>query len=619
MTRVRTAPTQQRSLARAASTLLVALAPLGGACTEASEAEPSFAPEPCTAGEAAIPVPGCDAGIPPERCGEGFEPDGAMRCEPVLPAAACGPGEMAIPGETACREVAPCGAGPFGDIPVEPSSQHVDAAYSGGASDGSESAPWTTIGEAIIAAEDGAVVAIAAGSYAEDVIVEGKSVSLWGVCPTEVEIVGSDAQLAAVVIRTGADGTELHGLAVTGAAGGVRVEGSSQVLLDQLWIHDTADRGVTLQSEGAPVQAVVSNTLIDGATVLGVQVAGADLELDRCAVRSTREQNPGGLGQAVAVQRHPMSGMASTATIRSSLFEQNRTSALMISGSAAAVEASVLRDTQPSQLSARDGVGLIAQADDTARAELTLVSSVVESSYARGVALIGADATVEATLVRDTLPQQWDSRSGEGIAIQNDGSERAEVTVADCVVERSRQSGILVRSSVADIRSTIVRQTAPREEDDAFGRGIAVVRESPEAPVADATVEACRIEDNFTFGIYAADATVAVTGTFIATTKVQASNGQYGDGIGVVTLEPQLGQPATLDLSSSRIDENAHSAVMVLGANLAMGETTLDCNPSDLVGRSEYLGKSNPYGLDDRGQNVCGCGTTRTTCEIVPF
>jgi len=599
--------------------MLVALAPVVGGCTESSATEPSFAPDPCTAGEAALAVPGCDAGIPPERCGVGFEPDGAMRCEPVLPAAECGPGQLAVPGDTECRDVGTCGEAPFGDIPVAANTQFVDSSYVGGGSDGSEEAPWTTIAEGITAAADGSIVAIAAGTYAEDVTWESKALTLWGVCPSQVEISGSDAQLAAVVVRSGADGSELRSLAVTGQAGGVRVEGSSQILLDRIWIHDTGDRGVSLQNESGPVQATVRGSLVEAATVLGVQVAGAVLELERSVVRDTAEQDPGGGGQAVAVQRHPNTGAPSTAVIRSSLFERNHTSTLIVSGSTATVETSVLRDTQPSRLSSRDGVGIIAQADGTERASLTVTASVIENHHARGVAMIAADGTIEATLVRDILPQQWDSRSGEGIAIQDDGTARANVTIADCVVERSRQSGILVRGSDATIRSTIVSHTAPREEDNAFGRGIAVVRQAPDSPEATASIESCRIEENLTFGIYAADAAISVSGTFIATTRPQTSNGDYGDGIAVVTLEPQLGLPASLELSGSRIDDNARAAVMAFGANVAMGETTLDCNGREVIGRSEYLGKTNPYGFVDRGRNLCGCGTSRGQCEMTSF
>src|SRR5688500_8726940 len=48
------------------------------------------------------------AGVPPEACAEGFEPDGAQGCTAILPVEACPAGQLAVPGEATCHEVAPC-------------------------------------------------------------------------------------------------------------------------------------------------------------------------------------------------------------------------------------------------------------------------------------------------------------------------------------------------------------------------------------------------------------------------------------------------------------------------------------------------------------------------------
>ncbi|MBI4701007.1 MAG: hypothetical protein HY744_07590 [Deltaproteobacteria bacterium] len=101
---------------------------------------------PCPPGEALVDGGKCQpAGVPAEACGQGFEPDGNGGCEPILPAEPCPKGQMAVPGETECHEVAPCGAGKWGDIPADNATQYVDAAYAGGGSDGSAEKPWTSI------------------------------------------------------------------------------------------------------------------------------------------------------------------------------------------------------------------------------------------------------------------------------------------------------------------------------------------------------------------------------------------------------------------------------------------------------------------------------------------
>src|SRR5579859_5699714 len=153
------------------------------------DAAPDATPSGCRPGELQASDGHCEpAGIPPDRCGKGFEPDGNRGCVADLPGAACPSGTMAVPGETMCREVAPCGAGAWGDIPVESNTQFVDASFTG-TSDGSMKAPWRTIQQGIDAAASGAIVALAAGSYAENVtfrgaLGSGKPVRLWGKCPS---------------------------------------------------------------------------------------------------------------------------------------------------------------------------------------------------------------------------------------------------------------------------------------------------------------------------------------------------------------------------------------------------------------------------------------------------
>ena len=127
-------------------------------------------------------------------------------------------------------ELIDCGDAPWGAIPVEPNTVYVDASYALGDSDGSPGKPWSTLAAAISAAEPGAIVAVAAGTYTADVVITGKPVRLWGRCPTLVTLVGSNPDGAAVSVDAGAAGSEIRGIAVTGAGIGIAITGD--VLLD---------------------------------------------------------------------------------------------------------------------------------------------------------------------------------------------------------------------------------------------------------------------------------------------------------------------------------------------------------------------------------------------------
>ncbi|HZO13070.1 MAG TPA: hypothetical protein VFB62_07420, partial [Polyangiaceae bacterium] len=139
------------------------------------------------------------AGVPADGCAAGFVHDGDRGCEAILPDAPCGAGSMAVPGETTCHEVVSCGTGTWGDIPVEPDTEYVDASYAGMDSDGSALKPWTSVQAAVDAAAPGAIVAIAEGSYS-DVRISDAPVRLFGVCPGLVEIVGTGAGIAALIV-----------------------------------------------------------------------------------------------------------------------------------------------------------------------------------------------------------------------------------------------------------------------------------------------------------------------------------------------------------------------------------------------------------------------------------
>src|SRR5262245_50579203 len=92
----------------------------GGAADAGVDAEAGTGGEGgCAPGEASLAGGECQpAGVPAGACGQGFVSDANGGCKAVLPDVPCDPGTMALPGETTCREVMDCGAGPWAlDLP----------------------------------------------------------------------------------------------------------------------------------------------------------------------------------------------------------------------------------------------------------------------------------------------------------------------------------------------------------------------------------------------------------------------------------------------------------------------------------------------------------------------
>jgi hypothetical protein len=596
---------------RSRALLLVAAAGTACGAEDQTNVVPPGPPE-CVAGESRVPVEGCKAGIPPDACAEGFEADGTMGCNAILPAEPCEPGKIAIPGDTVCRDLVDCGAGTWGAIAVAADTQHVDPTYTGMASDGTPSQPWTTIGAAVAAAAPGAIVALAAGDYAEDVVLEGKAVTLWGRCPTMVAIAGSGAPLAAVEVRPGAGGSVVKGVAITGPMGGIFVSGAD-LTVENVWVHDTAARGIAAQEDLGEVTLTVLGSVVEAATDIGIHMVGGDLTVDGTAVRGTIEPTQYATGYGLAVQADPTDGDRGTAVVAGSVFEQNHTAALLVVGSSLELAAVVVRDTQPSDLSQRDGLGMIAQGADGVRATVDVKASVFSGSYSRGIAVVAADATLEHTHVHDTAPQAWDGNTGEGVAVIDSQGEQAFASVVRSTIERSHQSGIFVRGSSLELDHVLVRDTEPRGSDDAFGRGIAVVGVPEESLGADATIDACLVENSETFGIWIADADASIGSTLVRGTAV-AGDGDFGHGVAAVVLDTAT--PTTVTFVGSRSESNAAAGLALYGSDGAIDQASFECNAEALLGESDYLDVMHAYTLDDRGGSACGCGSARTGCVV---
>lgn len=511
-------------------------------------------------------------GMAADQCAPGFEHDGAHGCVPIVPTDLCPYGTMAAVGEDSCRPVAPCGEGKWGDIPTTAQTQHVDGSYAGGDSDGTAARPWVSITEGVAAVPSSGLVAIAAGSYHEDVVVNPKAVTLWGVCPEQVEVVGSSAGDAAIVIHEGSSGSVVRNLALTGATDGLVVTGSVDVTAHQLWIHDTGHWGMAMISAFGSASVVVTDSLIEQSHQLGVLVDGSQVSLERSVIRATQPAlGSNGEGFGLAVQ-----------------------------------------------------VGCTAQGCDNAlRSAVTLSGSVVEGNHSMGVHVAGSDMVIEGSVIRWTLPEPSSQTTGRGVSVQPtcdsmgicDPLSRGGLTLRGSFVHQNHDVGVFVGGSDAVVDRTVISGTQPRAADLVTGRGLSAIIACTDEAGCDptirstATVQSSVVEHNHDAGIFVAGADLTVQGTLVRNT-VTRPDGLFGDGIAALSDV----SPSTAFVSETLVDQSARAGVASFGSALGLARTTIRCAAFALEGQNAAL---QDYVFDDLGGNRCGCPDPTDSCHVV--
>jgi Right handed beta helix region len=592
-----------------------------------------------------------DAGVP--TCGAGFTARDDGGCDPVLPAD-CPDGTFAIPGETTCHEPQECGDGTWGDIPVEASTQHVDASFIG-TSDGSPANPWTTITEAVVAADDGAVVAIAEGSYPEHVLISGKAVRLWGRCPSLVEIVGQPGQVDAIAVGLTATGSEIRGVAMTGPTLGILVSGTTGLLVDGIWAHDLTGRGLSAQPNMTAAEVTVRSSLFEANGDLGMFVSGSALTVEASSVR----EHSGGasFGRGVVAQASSSTGEPATLTIRDSVIEKNVDLGVFGFDATVDITGSVIRQTS-SIPSGAFGRGVSMQAGATG-STLTMTQSVIADNRDNGLFLGSSSATLSQTTIVGTLPAA-DPSEGAGSAIStqlNDTGLRPHLELRESVVSGSDLATLLLRGTDAIVESSVItslgrgrglstqvdmdsgeigalelrwsvieqtrevglfiagtdaivegtRVSDVATLDDVVGRGITVQVELDTEQTSTGLLRNVAVDNCFEFGIAVAGATADMED--VTVTNTLASSFGFGDGIAFAAEV----HPASGSVTRAHIESSDRAGLSSFGATVAIADSRLECNAIDIDGE---LYNESDFAFDDHGGNVCGCDGVTDICKV---
>jgi hypothetical protein len=493
---------------------------------------------PCPPGELELSDGSCKApGIAVDACAAGFVHDGNAGCTPTLPAAACPGGLMALVGETSCREVSACGGGTWGDIPTDNTTQHVDQNYNGGNSNGSSSAPWVTIQQGLAAVGSGGTVAVAAGNYSGSLTIN-KSVKLWGTCASAVNI--SMTAFDGIRITTGGDNSEIRGLSVTSSGAAITVEGVA-ALVEGVRVHDTGWNGIAVQRQnniGATL--TLRGSLVETAISVGVSVRGSTLVMEDSVVRDTQPASGGTFGRGISLETEFQSAQGSTGTIRRSVVQGNYESGIALIGSTATVEASVIENTLGQQLDGLYGLGVVAWPDQGLQlgSDLSVSDSVVRDNHLCGIQATDSDLLVERSVARDTLPETGSMSGGYGMrsySFRMAPTSRPSVVVRDSLIDGAFQGGFPVVGTDLDMESTIVRNVQPRASDGNFGRGITIEVSYDNLEPATGNLRGVVVENVLDAGIFAVGAVVDMDSVYVRNVSSRANDGIFGAGVAYAT------------------------------------------------------------------------------------
>jgi len=116
------------------------------------------------------------------------------------------------------------------------------------------------------------------------------------------------------------------------------------------------------------------------------------------------------------------------------------------------------------------------QCDAAARATAIVRGSLIAGNHEYGMFVMGSDVTVDATVVRGTLPKAAAQTLGQGINIQLacvgaganqqcDPAARSVGTISRSVVEQNHNVGVLIHASDVEVNASVVRSTLPRAAD----------------------------------------------------------------------------------------------------------------------------------------------------------
>jgi Right handed beta helix region len=517
----------------------------------------------------------CTTVGPPTTCLTGWAKPSNGWCEPTLPTAPCAAGTMEVIGSSTCQPMGDCGTGTYGKIVTGAKTLFVDQAYTGGGADGTATKPYTTLADALKAAPSGAQIAVAAGTYKEDLTVK-QPLTIEGRCAQKVMITGQSASTAAVDLSAK---VTLRGLTISGPGEGIRVTGA-EALIEHLAVQQCGGPGL-LAHKGAKI--TLKYALLADNHSAGLDLRGSAATLEHTVVRGTDSDTTtklGGEGVLAAAE----GSAASTLTLGDCVIVDNRSSGLSIEGTSATLERTLVQGTKPRVKDTTGGSGIRVSGK---LATLTVRDSVVAENQHPGVSIKGAQVTLERTIVRDTRSRDLDKAGGDGIQALFDSEGPAKLTLKQCLLEGNRNVGLVLAGAEATLERTVVQNTWPQAKDSKNGIGLQAGFTLSGEPRSKVTLKECIIANNRRQGISLWGAEATLERTVVRDTQAQLSNGMEGGG---VIAGAMGGLKAELTLRDCRVTGNRSVGVQVADSKALLERTAVESTEAQAMDKMYGLG-----------------------------
>jgi len=348
------------------------------------------------------------------------------------------------------------------------------------------------------------------------------------------------------------------------------------------------------------------SSLVERAIEEGIVIAGSTAIVEKTIVRDTTPAADG-LGAGIYVGGDAETKSKASATVRRCLLERNAYIGLESLGGDTIIEQSVVKDTKPTPTHSNSGFGVSAvyDADAPRRSSLTMRGCSVIGNSTSGIIIGGSDATISETIVADTKSTSSATEPfGRGVSVQDADKQNSVVTLRSLLVEKNRDVGIFSGDSTLTIESTTVRGTLSTGRKGS-GIGIAAQTEGATTTPFVLTLRRSLVEGCASGGVFMVSTNGTIERSIVRGT-LPGPDGEFGDGIDV-SVFPSPGGPLVPEVAivESVLRSNARAGASAFSATLAIARSLLACNAIDLD--NEVWAKDVAPTFRDDGGNLCGC------------